>query len=112
MQAEAVAAVLAAVGLLTPTPDPDTCMALYADSKGEWWHCELDLGHGPPGRDPRTRSLSACAFRARVAAVGLPFHPAVRFMARGVEHIEGLLGVLSARCLVRCRGRCSWSVAR
>ncbi|MFI9041617.1 hypothetical protein [Streptomyces sp. NPDC053726] len=42
--------VLAAVGLLTPPPEPDTtdgtCTALFPDPEGEWWQCEQEP-HGP-----------------------------------------------------------------
>ena len=45
-----VRGVLAAVGLLTPPPEPDTeagtCTAQFPDPEGEWWQCEQEP-HGP-----------------------------------------------------------------
>ncbi|MCY0961457.1 hypothetical protein [Streptomyces sp. H27-H5] len=47
--ADAVTAVLAAVGLLVPPPEPelDTCTAQFPDERGDWWQCLEDPGHEP-----------------------------------------------------------------
>ncbi|MFB7461695.1 hypothetical protein [Streptomyces sp. NPDC056188] len=46
---EALTAALAAVGTLTPAPepDPDTCPAMFADPTGEWQQCAGDPDHDP-----------------------------------------------------------------
>ncbi|MGW6569973.1 hypothetical protein [Streptomyces sp. NPDC054975] len=48
-----VSATLAAVGLLSPppTPDPDTCTAMFADPDGEWWQCSDDPDHDGDSHD-------------------------------------------------------------
>lgn len=50
---DAVAATLAAVGILTPPfkPDPDTCTAMFADPDGDWWQCADDPGHDGKDHD-------------------------------------------------------------
>ncbi|MER7498315.1 hypothetical protein ABT033_37720 [Streptomyces pharetrae] len=51
--ADAVAAALAAVGLLAPPfdPDPDTCTAMFADPDGDWWQCQDDPDHDGTDHD-------------------------------------------------------------
>lgn len=52
---DVVRAVLAAAGLLTPPPEPDTndgtCTALFPDPEGVWWQCELDPHDSTDGHD-------------------------------------------------------------
>lgn len=46
---DAITATLAAVGILTPPPEPepDTCPALFAALDGEWHQCADERGHDP-----------------------------------------------------------------
>ncbi|MFK0294794.1 hypothetical protein ACIQU6_30580 [Streptomyces sp. NPDC090442] len=52
---DAVRGVLAAVGLLTPPPEPDTtdgtCTAQFADDEGQWWQCEMEPHDPSEGHD-------------------------------------------------------------
>ncbi|MEV6073980.1 hypothetical protein AB0L80_02515 [Streptomyces sp. NPDC052069] len=47
MTSDVVDATLAAVGILTPPPEPDgdTCSALFPDPSGTWWQCLDVAGH-------------------------------------------------------------------
>ncbi|MCX5161898.1 hypothetical protein OOK39_21895 [Streptomyces sp. NBC_00264] len=47
MTGDVVDATLAAVGILTPPPEPDgdTCSALFPDPSGTWWQCLDVAGH-------------------------------------------------------------------
>ncbi|WP_432017673.1 hypothetical protein [Streptomyces hydrogenans] len=51
--ADAVAATLAAAGLLTPppAPEPDMCTAMFADPDGGWWQCGDDPDHDGDDHD-------------------------------------------------------------
>lgn len=45
--ADALAAGLATLSILTPPPllDDDTCTAVCPDDQGDWWQCGLEPGH-------------------------------------------------------------------